>query len=157
MTAENLAAAMVQIASHGQELEALRERVADLAELLEGDPGSDEMPYRPGPAPRWWQLEGGDRAKAVDHIEAWVESVYRPGFGDLAKRLPPCWREHDLCLSVLDWLSELHLWLYVQPKRTASMLSGQAEWHTRFLPAAADLMAEEASTCLHGRKRGSSR
>ena len=51
--------------------------------------------------------------------------------------------EADLCLFVLDWLSELHASLYLQPRRTPPMLSGQAEWQTRYLPAAAELMHRE--------------
>jgi hypothetical protein len=54
---------------------------------------------------------------------------------------------------MLDWLSELHASLYLQPRRTPPMLSGQAEWQSRLLPAAADAMGAEAANCTHRRGR----
>jgi hypothetical protein len=54
---------------------------------------------------------------------------------------------------MLDWLSELHATLYLQPRRSPAMLSGQAEWQARLLPAATDLMAREAMSCVHARRR----
>ena len=44
------------------------------------------------------------RAEAVERIASWVDQVFRPGYGHLAARLGPCWREHTLCLYLLDWL-----------------------------------------------------
>ena len=38
---------------------------------------------------------------------AWVEQIYRPGYGQIAATLPACWEQHTLCLYTLDWLSEL--------------------------------------------------
>ncbi len=82
--------------------------------------------------------------------QAFVEHVYRPGFGHLAARLRPCWEHHDLCLYCLDIAAELHAVLYLQSRRTPSVLSGQAEYATRVLPALADLMSAETRTgCQH--------
>ena len=58
-----------------------------------------------------------------------------------------------LCLYTLDWLSELWSVLYLAPQRDGPILAAQAEWHTRLLPAAADQMAHEASSCDHGSGR----
>jgi hypothetical protein len=165
MTADDgtVAGALVKLADHAGQLDVLQQRVTGLtdtldelqglasrlAEQLEGDPGSDGIPYRPCPAPRWWELAAGDREKAVDRLARWIEAIYRPGYGQQAARLPGCWREHEACLTALDWLSELWQVLYLQNSRTAQMLSGQAEWQTRLLPAAADAMAEEARKCRH--------
>ncbi len=146
-----LAAALLQLADHSDQLrelwelvEVLQKTVADLA-----DPGAAGSPYQPVPAPRWWLLEGDERREAISRLAGWVETVYRPSYGYQAARLPACWRDHPLCLFVLDWLSELHASLYLQPRRTPPMLSGQAEWQTRYLPAAAELMHRDATNCDH--------
>ena len=65
--------------------------------------------------------------------------------------LAPCWDRHELCLVHLDWLSELHSYLYFN-KRSASILTAQAEYHVRILPASAELMRVETSKCEHNRR-----
>jgi hypothetical protein len=116
-----------------------------------------EKGYQPCPAPRWWQLEGDGRAQAVDRLRNWVATVYRPGYGHLGIALRPCWAEHDLCLYLLDLLSELHT-LHYQARRTTDgellgrspgALSSAAEWHLRLLPAAVSLMDAETKRCGH--------
>lgn len=135
-----IAAILLQLAELG-------ERIGALEELIAGEP--DRAGYAPIPAPRWWLLQGDERVAAIERLAAWVDEVYRPSYGHIARRLPPCWREHPLCLFVLDYLCELHSVLYLRLKRSASTLAGQAEWHIRHLPAAADLMAAEAQGCQH--------
>ena len=129
------------------QLAELTERVAALEDILGAEP--DRAGYKPIPAPRWWLLDGEERAEAIARLAAWVDEVYRPSYGHLARHLPPCWAEHPLCLFVLDWLCELHSVLYLRAKRGASTLAGQAEWTIRQLPAAADLMAAEGKGCEH--------
>ena len=51
------------------------------------DPGG----YCPGPAPAWWKLAAADRPEPVARLRAWVEQVYRPGYGHLAAGLGACW------------------------------------------------------------------
>jgi hypothetical protein len=72
----------------------------------------------------------------------------RPGYGHLAT-LAPCWPEHDLCLYGLDLLSQLWCALYLQPERTAELLSAQAEYQARILPALAAQMTAETTRCGH--------
>ena len=43
------------------------------------------------PAPRWWKLDGPERDEALNRLRAWVEHIYRPGYGHLAAALGPCW------------------------------------------------------------------
>jgi hypothetical protein len=105
--------------------------------------------YQPSPSPRFWKLDGPAREEAVARLRAWVEHVYRPGYGHLAASLGGCWDQHPLCLYALDWLSELWSALYLQPRRTVGTLAGQAEWQTRLLTAAAGQMAAETSRCEH--------
>ena len=76
--------------------------------------------------PRW-------PAEPITRLRAWVEQVYRPGYGHLAATLAPCWASHDLCLYGLDLLSGLWSVLYLQPQRTAGLLSAQAEYQARIL------------------------
>jgi hypothetical protein len=127
-------------------MEGLEGRVGELE-----DPGSPAGGYSSPAQPKWWAMTAEDRAEALDRLRDWVQSVYRPGMGKHAGQLPACWEEHPLCVYVLDWLSELWSVLYLQPRRPAPLLSGQADWWTRLLPAATDLMADEARGCEHAR------
>ena len=131
---------------------ALARQLAELAdedEDRDGDDGRGGVRYRSAAAPRWGKLTPAEREAAVDRLRAWVEQVYRPGYGKLAAALPPCWERHPLCLYVLDWLSELWSVLYLAPRREGGTLAAQGEWQTRLLPAAAEQMAHEAVGCQH--------
>jgi hypothetical protein len=122
---------------------------AQVAELL--PPAEDDPPpgYKPTPSIHWWTVKDKERRAAVAHLTAWVEQVYRPHYGHLAAMLGACWQEHPLCLVQLDWLSELHSVLYFQPKRSASLLSAQAEFGTRIVPAVSEQFRAETSRCTH--------
>ena len=129
--------------------DALATLTARVAEVLPDDQGAARV-YAPRPAPRWWNLTGEAREAEIGRLRGFVDQVYRPGFGHLAARLRPCWESHDLCLYCLDIAAELHAVLYLQSRRTISLLNGQAEYTTRVLPALADLMAAETRTgCQH--------
>jgi hypothetical protein len=80
-----------------------------------------------------------------------VERVYRPGYGHLAAALGPCWEAHDLCLYGLDIAASLWSVLYLQPLRTPVLLSAQAEYQARILPALADQLQAETQRCRHSR------
>ena len=123
-----------------------------LTRLTEATPASTEPDgYRPGPAPTWWKLTADARQEPVTRLRAWVEHVYRPGYGHLAAGLGPCWPAHDLCLYALDLASELWSVLYLHPARGAALLSAQAEYQARILPALADQLRTETNTCGHPR------
>ena len=127
-------------------------QVANLAATLDEIAPADHPErrgYQPPPSPRFWKLDGQARDEAVGRLRAWVEHVYQPGYGHLAASLGGCWDQHPLCLYALDWLSELWSTLYLQPRRTAGTLAGQAEWQTRLLPAAAGQMAAETARSEH--------
>jgi len=147
------------VAGHEESLAALTsldKRLADLTTRLDktaNDNGAEISGYQPAAAPPFWKLEGGDRDAAITRLRAWVEQVYRPGYGHLAADLDDCWDQHPLCLYVLDWLSELWSVLYLQPRRTPAALAGQAEWHTRLLAAAAGQLAAETRRCGHAHGR----
>ena len=136
-------------------LEALDRQVAGLAAQLNGTGPAGEDPggYRPGPAPKWWKLTGQARQEPVARLRVWVEQVYRPGYGQLAATLGPCWEAHDLCLYGLDILAELWSVLYLNDTRTPAMLSAQAEYQTRILPALAEQLMTETSRCGHAQAR----
>jgi hypothetical protein len=145
-------------ASHAEALAALdglHRQVADLAAKASGHaPGDgDASAYQPSAAPRFWKLAGPARDQAIGRLRAWVEQVYRPGYGHLAASLGDCWEQHPLCLYILDWLSELWSVLYLAPARTQGTLAGQAEWHTRLLAAAAEQLTRETRGCAHGTAR----
>ena len=129
-------------------LDALDRQVAELARQpgTRSEDGGDG--YQPHPAPPWWQLAAGERRAPVAELRDWVEHVYRPGYGHLAA-LGPCWPEHDLCLYALDIASQLWCALYLQPERTTGLLSAQAEYQARILPALAAQLAAETTRCGH--------
>ena len=127
--------------------------LTDRLERLDPADGQETILYTPSASPRFWQLSGADREETIAKLRGWVDQIYRPGYGQLAGALGPCWEQHPLCLYTLDWLSELWSVLYLQPTRTAGTLAGQAEWQTRILAAAADQMARETSRCAHTASR----
>ena len=135
-------------------LEDLDRQVGELAAQLDGAaPGGSPAVYRPGPAPKWWKLTADERPEAISRLRAWVEQVYLPGYGQLAASLGPCWEAHDLCLYALDILSDLWSVFYLQPRRTTGMLTAQAEYQTRILPALAEQMMTETTRCRHTQPR----
>jgi hypothetical protein len=133
-------------------LTGLDTQVADLARQVAdraAAAGGQDDSYQPVPTPRWWKLTAPDRDSAAGRLHAWVERIYRPGYGKIAAALPACWDRHPFCLYTLDWLSELWSALYLTPRRDTRILAAQAEWQTRLLPAAAEQMAHEAAGCQH--------
>jgi hypothetical protein len=157
---DDAAAALGQQAAILDTLDGLDEQVAAIAAQLTELASADSKPdgeagkgYRPIPAPRWWQIAGGERDSAIARLQAWVEQIFLPGYGHLAAMLPVCWYQHPLCLYALDWLSELWSALYLGRDRGTSALAGQAEWQTRYLPAAVDQLVSETAGCHHSPSR----
>ena len=101
---------------------------------------------RPGTATPPAQRPGDPVAGLRD----WVERVYRPGYGHLAV-LGPCWPQHQLCLYGLDILRRLWSALYLDPDPASGteLLSAQAEYQARILPAIAAQLAAETTSCGH--------
>ena len=153
MPSDPLAAALHQLADHSEQITALTGQLAGLTELVAQLTPDDTGPgqYQPGPAPPWWKLAAADRAEPVARLRGWVEQVYRPGYGHLAGTLGPCWEAHDLCLYGLDIASALWSVLYLQPERTPGLVSAQAEYQARILPALAGQLRQETSRCGHPR------
>jgi hypothetical protein len=105
--------------------------------------------YEPEPAPRWWRASAEERREAIGRLRAWVETVFRPGYGHLAAKVRPCWDQHDLCLYVLDWLSESWTVIHQPDERDVGLLWTSMDWHTRFLPVAVSLLEAETESCDH--------
>jgi len=130
----------------------LQDYAAAITRLTATSPvGAETDGYRPGPAPAWWKPAADGRHDPVARLRAWVEQVYRPGYGHLAATLGPCWDQHDLCLYGLDIAAELWSALYLQPSRDTALLSAQAEYQARLLPALAAQLATETTGCGHTR------
>ena len=160
MTDDPITAALQQLADHHDQLtqltelitgigDTLREHQAALEKLAETPPTPTRTATTPSPPPAWWKLAAADRAEPIARLHAWVEQVYRPGYGHLAATLAPCWSSHDLCLYGLDILSDLWSVLYLQPERTPRTLSAQAEYQARILPALAAQLTTETTRCGH--------
>jgi hypothetical protein len=118
-----------------------------------GDDTDRPPSYQPGSAPPWWKLTGEAREEALGKLRGWVEQVYRPGYGQLAATLGDCWEQHPLCLYGLDALSELWSVLYLQAQRSSAVVSAQAEFHARIVPAIAEQLMTETSRCGHAQAR----
>ena len=130
----------------------VQEHAAALSRLTATtQPGPDGDGYCPDPAPAWWKLPAAARQEPTARLRAWVEQVYHPGYGHLAAGLGPCWDQHDLCLYGLDILAELWSVLYLQPVRGAGLVSAQAEYQARILPALAEQLRAETGRCGHPR------
>ena len=130
----------------------LHNHAAALAQLTgTSQAGTDADSYCPGPTPAWWKLSSDGRQEPLARLRAWVEQVYRPGYGHLAASLSPCWDQHDLCLYGLDIAAELWSVLYLQPSRNPGLVSAQAEYQARILPALADQLRIETNRCGHPR------
>src|ERR1700761_8324220 len=129
-------------------LDALDRQVAELARQPGTRSQDSEDGYQPHPAPSWHQLDAAERRAPVAELRDWVEHVYRPGYGHLAS-LGACWPQHDLCLYALDIASQLWSALYLQPDRSTGLLSAQAEYQIRLLPALAAQLATETTGCGH--------
>ena len=145
-----------QLAAHHEQITRLTRTLQDHAAALAAPTGvshdaADSDGYHPEPAPLWRKLPADRRAEPIARLRAWVEQVYRPGYGHLAASLAPCWETHDLCLYGLDIAASLWSVLYLQPLRTPGLVSAQAEYQARILPALADQLRIETSWCTHPR------
>jgi hypothetical protein len=135
-----------------QQVAGLTAKLTDLVPARTHGQDNEDGSYQPAPTARWWKLTGDEREQGLARLRAWVEQIYRPGFGHLAAALGPCWDQHPLCLYGLDWLMELWSILYLTPDRTAGTAASQAEWQTRLLPALAEQMYLETTRCQHTRQ-----
>ena len=146
---DQLAAHHEQITRHDRTLQEYAAALTELTGTIPAGAGPDG--FDPEPAPAWWKLPADGRTEPVARLRAWVEQVYRPGYGHLAATLGPCWASHDLCLYGLDILSTLWSALYLQPRRSPGTVSAQAEYQARILPALADQLRLETTHCGHAR------
>jgi hypothetical protein len=105
--------------------------------------------YEPVPAPRWWEASADERYDAIDRVRSWVDTVFRPGYGHLAAKLGECWEHHDLCLYLLDLLSESWTVMYKPEERDIGGLWSALDWHTRLLPGVVTLLEAETAACDH--------
>jgi len=121
----------------------------ELARVVADHLDDGNQPHLPEPSIRWWELDDGAREDAVADLQAWVANVYQPGFGHLAAVLPPCWARHDLCLYILDVLSQFWMVLWLNPYRSAATVAGQADLLIRVMPQLVTLMQAEAKDCGH--------
>jgi hypothetical protein len=154
-TAARQAALLDTLDGLDQQVGALADRLTAITAAKSNDTSGEE--YQPVPAPRWWKLEGTEREEALTRLRAWVEQIYRPGYGHLAAALGLCWDQHPLCLYGLDWLMELWSVLYLTPERQPSALASQAEWQTRLLPALAEQLYLETTRCEHAQQTANRR
>ena len=150
-TLRDQAAILAGLEHTGEQAAALAARLTGILPDSDSDRGAGL--YVPSPVPPWWKLAGDARQDALDKLRAWVEQVYRPGYGQLAATLAPCWDQHPLCLYGLDVLSELWSVLYLQASRSPAVLSAQAEYQARIVPAIAGQLMTETTRCGHAQTR----
>jgi len=130
----------------------LQEYVAAIARLTATSPADAEPDgYRPGPAPTWWKLPSADRQEPVARLRAWVEQVYRPGYGHLAATLGPLLGSARPVPIRARHPGRAVVVLYLQPRRGAALVSAQAEYQARILPALTEQLRIETNRCGHPR------
>jgi hypothetical protein len=151
-TAARQAAILASLDGLDQQVAAIATRLSDATASRDSDASAGSQPYQPAPGPRWWSLDTDEREEAIARLRAWVDQVYRPGYGHLATALGPCWEQHPLCLYGLDWLMELWTLTYTASQRQGPDLASQAEWQTRLLPALAGQMHLETTRCQHAQQ-----
>ena len=154
MPPDPIAAILDQLAAHHEQLALLGRAVQDLEGPLAKLTERDVEDHLANPIPKWWKLPADQRHEPLSRLRAWVEQVYRPGYGHLAATLGPCWEAHDLCLYGLDILAELWSVLYLQDQRSAGLLSAQAEYQARILPALSGQFMAETTGCGHAGRPG---
>jgi hypothetical protein len=135
-------------------LDGVSDKLAELAAVIEPLLPPEPGPlYHPAPAPRWWarDFSAEDREAALAKLRGWVRDIFRGQYGHLGAKLGACWDRHPLCLIELDWACELWSVLYLRATRTPGVLSSQAEFGTRILPALAEQLATETAGCRHQR------
>jgi hypothetical protein len=148
-------AALLVLNSLDQQVSVLTTRLTQMTAARSHDKSGET--HQPAPTPRWWKLNGTERDEALSRLRAWVEQIYRPCYGHLAAALGTCWDQHPLCLYGLDWLMELWSALYLAPERETPALASQAEWQTRLLPALAEQLHIETTSCEHERLASNAR
>lgn len=149
MPPDPIAAVLDQLAAHHEQIALLGRAVKDLEGAVAKPTDRDSEDHLANPVPKWWKLPADQRREPLSRLRAWVEQVYRPGYGHLAATLGPCWEAHDLCLYGLDILAELWSMLYLQDQRSAGLLSAQAEFQARILPALSGQFMTETTGCGH--------
>jgi hypothetical protein len=159
MAPDQIPAVLDQLAAHHEKIAQLTRTVQDLqttlAKLIDDLPAAEDAAgHLPSPVPKWWKLPAEQRREPLSRLRAWVEQVYQPGYGHLATTLGPCWEAHDLCLYGLDILAELWSVLYLQDQRSAGLLSAQAEYQARILPALSGQFMTETTGCGHAGRPG---
>jgi hypothetical protein len=162
MTPDPIPAVLDQLAAHHEQIARLGRTVQDLqttlAKLVDAPLAEqDAADHLASPVPKWWKLPADQRREPLSRLRAWVEQIYRPGYGHLATTLGPCWEAHDLCLYGLDILAELWSVLYLQDQRSVGLLSAQAEYQARILPALSGQFMTETTGCGHPGRPGNVR
>lgn len=109
--------------------------------------------YAVQPNALFWRLRGEERAEVIADLREWVGEVYSENFGYVSAKLPDCWTDHNLILTVVDILKELHSVLYLRPRTTARQLMSQADFFTRYLVPLAEMASADAKNCSHARAK----
>ena len=131
-------------------LEALDRQVTDLAAELAG-PGADGKDrYQPGPAPAWWTLTRAERQRAGRRAAGLGRAGVPARLRAPGRHPRPLLAGRTTC-ACTGWTSLSQLWsaLYLQPARSTALLSAQAEYQARILPAIAAQLVAETTGCGH--------
>ena len=129
-------------------LEALDRQVTDLAAPAQPDQdagGKDG--HRPSPAPPGGRSPPQNASQRSPSCGPGSTRCTGPATGTSPPPSAPAGRPHDLCLYGLDIASQLWSALYLQPARSTSLLSAQAEYQARILPALAAQLMTETTGC----------
>jgi hypothetical protein len=134
-----------QVTTLADELDALRDQVADLV-ADDGDGGGIRMWD-------WIAMNRTEATVAWSTLLNWVDEVLVGVFalvGEIGGRklkIPPCWYRHPDAVEELGWLCQEWLRIYQSDKGTPG---AAGEWHDRWLPGVIRRLAQDSqmAACL---------
>ncbi|MBN1171966.1 MAG: hypothetical protein JXA67_07310 [Micromonosporaceae bacterium] len=127
----NLAGLGEQVTGLADDVDALRDRVADLGGVDQGDAVTEVRMWD------WTRMSREEAAVAWPVLLDWVSEVLVGVFDSVGQysgrnvHLPICWYRHPDAVAELGWLCQEWIKIYRSGKGTSS---AAGEWHDRWLP-----------------------
>ncbi|NUT46106.1 MAG: hypothetical protein HOV94_02130 [Saccharothrix sp.] len=125
-----------------EHLRDLTTTVQALVETVEAlQPTDEDEPMPVGYVPNWAVLDRDQAAKVWADLVDWCRTVLHPMYASEIWR--PCWYQHPRLRIELTWLWAAWRYSY-EPKAPPTRA---AEWHTRWWPHLAGVVADELKRC----------
>lgn len=90
----------------------------------------------------WRKLDRQQARAEWDRLMVWIEDIAAT-YSLTRQELPDCWTRHPRWRNELSWLRVA----FEQALRPDALASAAADWHMRHLPAARQMLADDANRC----------